>query len=147
MSKLGLAYFALEQLDKSLEALEKALDIRRKYHVHGNLEVAKLYNNIAAIYYQKGDKKAAMKKFKEAFKMMKKLIEGPVRRSSLVYDTATIISNMGKIYLERKKYDSANQKLAKVESVPRQVVEKKKSWTACLLLGLYIKQELFLEIH
>jgi tetratricopeptide (TPR) repeat protein len=107
LSKIGLAYFALEQLDKAMEALEKALDIRKTYQKSGNLEVAKLQNNIAAIHYQKGDKKMALKKYKEALEIMKKLIEGPVRRESIMYDTSVILSNMGKIYLERKNYDMA----------------------------------------
>ena len=82
-----------------------------KYQKVGNLEIAKLCNNIGAVYYQKGDKKLALKKFEEAFDIMKRLVEGPVRRESLVYDTSIILSNMGKIYLERKKYEMAYRML------------------------------------
>lgn len=107
LSKIGLAYFAMEQLDKSLGAFERALEIRKTYPNSGNLEIAKLCNNIAIVHYHKGDKKVALKYFKKALFIMKRFIEGPVRRESLVYDVSMILSNMGKIYLEKKSNDKA----------------------------------------
>ncbi len=124
LSKIALAYFALEQVDKALEALEKALDIRKKHQKHGNLEVAKLHNNIAAIHYQKGDKKLALRQLKDALEIMNKFIEGPVRRESLVYDTSVILSNMGKIYLERKNYDMAYRMLEEALMVQTSTFKK-----------------------
>ena len=111
LSKVGLAYFALEQLDNALEALEKALNIRKKILQHGSLEIAKLLNNIASIHYQKGDTRSALKKFNEALEIMKIFMEGPIRRESIVYDTSIILTNIGKIHLERKKYDLAYRML------------------------------------
>jgi len=107
LSKVGLASFALEQLDNALKAFEKALEIRRKVLHFNNMEVAKLLNNIAAVHYQKGEKKVALRKYNEALAIMNALIQGPVRRESLVYETSVILSNMGKIYIERKKYQKA----------------------------------------
>lgn len=107
MSKLGLAYFALEQLDKALETFEKALETRKKVLQHDTLEIAKILNNIATVHYQKGDSKTAMKKLNEALNIMKQFMEGPIRRESIVYDTSVILSNMGKIHLERKKFEMA----------------------------------------
>jgi len=133
LSKVALAYFALEQLDKALEALEKALDVRKTCQQLGNLEVAKLYNNIAAIHYQKGDKKSALKKLKEALEIMRKLIEGPVRRESLVYDTSIILSNMGKIYLERKNYEMAYRMLEEALMVQTSTFRKNHD---CILTSL-----------
>ena len=111
LSKVGLAYFALEQLDNALEALEKALNIRKIVLQHGSLEIAKLLNNIASIHYQKGDTRIALKKFNEALEIMKIFMEGPIRRESIVYDTSIILTNIGKLYLERKKYDLAYRML------------------------------------
>ena len=92
-----------------MEAFENALNIQNKVSQPDSLEIAKLLNNIAAVHYHKGHSKVALKKLNEALDIMKKFLEGPIRRESIVYDTSVILSNIGKIHHERKQYDLAYQ--------------------------------------
>ena len=106
LAKIGVVYFALEQLDKASSTFEKAIEIRRKLMKEDHLEKAKLFNNLGAVQYQKGNKKAALKKFTEALQIQKQCLDG-IRRESLVHDSSNTLSNMGKVYLDLDDYDMA----------------------------------------
>lgn len=103
-SKMGLTYFALEQLDKALESFQKALDIRNKLQKRDQLEVAKIYNNMGCVYYQKGDKLAALNLFIDALQIQRRFFQ-PIKRESLIHDTSITLGNMGKIYVEQNDFD------------------------------------------
>lgn len=101
---MGLTYFALEQLDKALESFQKALDIRNKLQKRDQLEVAKIYNNMGCVYYQKGDKLAALNLFIDALQIQRRFFQ-PIKRESLIHDTSITLGNMGKIYVEQNDFD------------------------------------------
>lgn len=100
----SVALVALGRFDEALVALEKALDMVPPV---ADLVRAKILNNIGVVRFLQRDLTAALPSFTTALEILRRWLDGPIRRESIVFDAATTLSNIGKLYLERQDYDLA----------------------------------------
>ena len=103
MVRKGMAQFALGRLDDALFAMELAIDMV----TDDEIARAKILNNMGVIYYQQRKYAPALKQFTSSLEIQRRFLEGPLRRDGMVYDAATTLGNMGKLYLEKADYSLA----------------------------------------
>eukprot|EP00977_Amphora_coffeiformis_P028323 scaffold34929_cov160-Amphora_coffeaeformis.AAC.1 len=96
----GQAYFALKRNTAALACFQQALE-ESALTDHQEVVRAKILVNMGVAQYCSGDLAAALTSLTAALTIQRKWLEGPVRRESLVYDAATTLQNMGRLYLER----------------------------------------------
>mmetsp|Transcript_6659 Transcript_6659/g.9771 ORF Transcript_6659/g.9771 Transcript_6659/m.9771 type:complete len:945 (-) Transcript_6659:28-2862(-) len=107
LARQAMIYITLERFGSAFRATSQALGIRQTLNDQDHMEVSKLYINIGMIRFLQGDKKLALKDLTTALQIQRKWLDGSLCRESVLFDTSVTLSNMGKIYLEREKYDMA----------------------------------------
>ena len=65
---------------------------------------SKILNNVGVMHFMKRDLPSALREFTASLEIQRLLLDGEVRRDAIVYDAATTLGNMGKLYLERSDY-------------------------------------------
>lgn len=103
LSREAMVLFALNRLDDALASLEKAL----KVYPELNSTRASILNNQGVVQFQRQDFVGALIAFSSALDIQRGLLEGQVRRDRIVFDSSITLSNLGKLYLERKDYSMA----------------------------------------
>jgi tetratricopeptide (TPR) repeat protein len=98
MVREGMAQFALGRFDEALFCMELALPMMPQ----DSIVASKVLNNIGACNYMKRDFMTALKDFTRSLEIQRQWLEGSVRRDGIIYDTACVLSNMGKLYLHRE---------------------------------------------
>ena len=89
--------FALDRLADSADSFGKALALCPAK----NATRAKILNNIGVVQYQSRLLIQALTAFAGALEIQRKLLEGPVRRESIIFDATTTLQNMGKFYVTK----------------------------------------------
>lgn len=103
LCRKGMCHFALREWDHAIADLEEALSMCPVQ----NATRAKVLNNLGVVHYHRQDKMEALKYFASALTIQRKWLEGRVQRESIVYDASITLSNMGKLYLQKKDFDTA----------------------------------------
>lgn len=106
----GLAQLALGRYDDALYALELALDglpggtdpspNPGTGTCRHDLARAKLLGCVGVVHYQMRKSLPALRHFTAALEVQRGWLEGAARRDAVVCDAATMLGNMGKLYLE-----------------------------------------------
>lgn len=98
----GLVLFALGRFDESIKVLEASLTM-----VSGTSDMlrAKILNNLGVVRYCKRDFATALNDLTSSLEILRQWLDGSVRRPTIVFDAATTLGNMGRLYLEGKDYD------------------------------------------
>lgn len=99
----GVALFALESFDMAVQSFERALEITKT----PNVTRAKLLNNLGVAHFFREDHVEALVAFTSALEIQRTFLKGQVRRASTVFDASITLSNMGKVYLHKRDYDTA----------------------------------------
>ena len=99
----GQAQFALGRFEDALFAMELALPMTP----HEHIVRAKVLNNMGAIHYFNANPILAMKEFTASLEISRLWLECSIRRDAIIYDASATLSNMGRIYMERKDFDLA----------------------------------------
>jgi len=103
LQRKGMAHFALGSMGEALRCFEASLATCTPV----DNTRAKILNNVGVARYQIEDYAQALKAFTSALEIQRPWLEGSVRRESTVYSASTILSNMGKVYVQKGDYDLA----------------------------------------
>ena len=103
LQREGMAHFAIGSMSEAKKSFEAALKICS----FADSRRAKLLNSIGVVRYHLKEFSGALDAFTSALEIQLPLLEGPVRRESIVYSASTILSNMGKVHLSNGKYAEA----------------------------------------
>ena len=91
----GFAQFAMNRFKDAVESFTQALELC----TIENATRAKILNNLGVVQYQEKHFIQALQSFTRALEIQRKLLEGPIRRESIIFDATTTLRNMGKLYL------------------------------------------------
>ena len=98
LNNMGTVLNTIGRYDEALSVYNEALENNRKIKSSDEYFM-NLYNNIAGVFSNKGDKKMALDQFHQALKLSKKISDK--------YAIGTILYNIGEIYSEEGKFDLA----------------------------------------
>ena len=93
--------FALEHFDEAIELFERCLDLTDQDPVVRS----KILNNLAVVHYHKREIATALRYLAQALGHYRELLDGTIRRESIVYDTSVCLCNMGKLYLWQSDFE------------------------------------------
>ena len=103
MVRYGQSLFATKRFSASLQCFEKALELTED----DQLSRAKILVNAGVSSYHLGEFQKSLDLFTQALAIQRSLLDGPIRRESIVYGASMTLCNMGKLYVERCDNDMA----------------------------------------
>ena len=105
---MGLAYYYLDEFDRSIDYYKEALQIYRTVYNGDNVEFAYLYNNIGASYSDSERPEKAIPYHEKAIKLLESTYAG--QRN---LDLAQSYSDLANAYLQLGKIDETQEQLNK----------------------------------
>ncbi|GMI23141.1 hypothetical protein TeGR_g9652 [Tetraparma gracilis] len=101
----GLGQYRNKEYDAALVSYGKALEIYTKFEGERGSNVITTRQDIANVYFGKGEHERALEEYEVALKLSKASSDPELGEEGK--ETATIIANMGGVHLKMKNYDKA----------------------------------------
>ncbi len=118
-NNMGAAYvYGIGDLDKALVYFEKGLELRRKTDPE-NFLLSSSYNNVGAVYKNRGDYELALSYYKAGLEIF-------TRQNIVKHEgVATSCNNIGEAYLLMGKYDLALEYLNRCAEIRKEIFGEK----------------------
>ncbi|GKY99246.1 hypothetical protein MPSEU_000879900 [Mayamaea pseudoterrestris] len=100
IARKAMMHFAIGRFEEALFGMQLAVPLT---HETSGLR-SKLLNNMGVINFMKRNFASALNDFTASLEIQRMLLEGEIRRDAIVFDAATTLGNMGKLYMEREDY-------------------------------------------